>query len=369
MSAPTLMLVVIGSDAAPPAGISAGTDGPAPVRGDPYGARVVPQGGTPPYTYTLTDGALPDGTALDTSTGEITGTPTDQGWFEFEIEVADDLGDAEAFVFGITVGGGIGLMTSLPDAVHGVDYAALCKATGGVPPYTWSVEAGGLPSWASLVGDSITGTADNASNFLTAGAVTLRATDTNGNYGEAELFLRTWPPPFVSTLYSTVPTTTFVNANYLGTAVGRHGVSDIGIGAGGTGDGPAIRYSLAGEPPGIVIDERTGALSGIPTTPGLYDMDINTVDALGGNGTSTFQIRVYDDGQMKKYSAYVGNALDSDITVTHDFGTPPYAITVYDTFTGLEVIDVPIGGMDGNSFVLSFKDPPDVGQILVQVLG
>jgi hypothetical protein len=363
------LLVVIGDIAAAPDPLAVDAKVEFAVRGATIDAGMTPTGGVAPYTYSHTGGTLPAGTTLDSTTGKLLGTPTTQGFFEFEIEVEDSLGATDSATFGITVGGGIAIMRSLPDAVDGVDYAALCKATGGVPPYTWSVEAGGLPGWASLVGDTITGTAANASNFLTAGPVTLRATDTNGNYGEAELFLRTWPPPFVSALYSTIPDTTFVNANYLGTAAGRHGVADIGPGAGGTDAGPAIRYSLSGEPPGIVIDERTGALSGIPTVVGDYSMDINTVDALGGSGTTTFPIRVFADGQMKKFTDYFGNGIDADLVVTHNFGSVPYSITVYDTLTGTEPIEVPINAMDSNSFTLSFKDPPAIGQILVQVLG
>ena len=58
-------------------------------------------GGTPPYTYEIISGALPDGLTLNPTTGEIAGVPTVAGPFTFEARVTDaDLNTAE------TPGGG-----------------------------------------------------------------------------------------------------------------------------------------------------------------------------------------------------------------------------------------------------------------------
>ena len=45
-------------------------------------------------TYTLTSGALPPGLNLNTSTGQLSGTPTDPGSYTFSISVSDDNGVA-----------------------------------------------------------------------------------------------------------------------------------------------------------------------------------------------------------------------------------------------------------------------------------
>lgn len=43
--------------------------------GEPYTGRLTAVAGTPPYTWSITEGSLPAGLTLDPATGEITGTP------------------------------------------------------------------------------------------------------------------------------------------------------------------------------------------------------------------------------------------------------------------------------------------------------
>lgn len=66
--------------------------------------------------------------------------------------------------------------TSLPGGVVGTAYSASAclAATGGTPPYTWTLFSGTLPSWATLVSGCITGTPDAAA---TTSSLVFRATD------------------------------------------------------------------------------------------------------------------------------------------------------------------------------------------------
>jgi large repetitive protein len=54
----------------------------------PFSGKVVAQGGTPPYHF-LPAGALPPGLTLDSSTGQLTGTPTASGSTLFDVLVTD----------------------------------------------------------------------------------------------------------------------------------------------------------------------------------------------------------------------------------------------------------------------------------------
>lgn len=55
-----------------------------------YNATVLVLGGTPPYTWSIAGGKLPDGLMIDTASGVISGTPTKKGNYNFTIQVSDN---------------------------------------------------------------------------------------------------------------------------------------------------------------------------------------------------------------------------------------------------------------------------------------
>ena len=55
----------------------------------PFDGMQVVSGGTPPLTFSISQGSLPPGLTLDSSTGRLNGTPTTLGYFGFRIEVVD----------------------------------------------------------------------------------------------------------------------------------------------------------------------------------------------------------------------------------------------------------------------------------------
>lgn len=62
---------------------------PDGVVGVPYAATLTAGGGAPPYKWSMTQGTLPAGLTLDPATGQITGTPTEQGTFQITVKVED----------------------------------------------------------------------------------------------------------------------------------------------------------------------------------------------------------------------------------------------------------------------------------------
>ena len=57
--------------------------------GSAYSATLAAQGGTPPYSWSLSSGSLPQGLALNSTTGEVSGTPGQSGSFTFTAKVTD----------------------------------------------------------------------------------------------------------------------------------------------------------------------------------------------------------------------------------------------------------------------------------------
>ncbi len=107
-------------------------------------------GGGGQYTFALTTGVLPSGLTLNTSTGEISGTPPDPGIFCFTIRVQDQYGlfDEREYYLHVrpaSTGGGGHFITTpfLPYGPIGYPYGVTLTASGGTTPYRWS--ATGLP--------------------------------------------------------------------------------------------------------------------------------------------------------------------------------------------------------------------------------
>lgn len=132
-------------------------------------------GGTPPYTWAISSGTLPAGLTLNTSTGAISGTPTNSGTFNFQVKVTDSSspkGSATANL-SITVNPTLTITTnSLPNGSLNTAYAQSINSTGGIGPYTWSITSGNPPAGIMLgssngnsVNISGTPTASGTANF------------------------------------------------------------------------------------------------------------------------------------------------------------------------------------------------------------
>ncbi len=75
---------------------------PAAQTGVSYNASVVAQGGTAPYSWSVSAGSLPQGLTLDSKTGLISGTPSPSGTFTFTVVVADSASHAtQTFILAV----------------------------------------------------------------------------------------------------------------------------------------------------------------------------------------------------------------------------------------------------------------------------
>jgi len=62
---------------------------PAATGGQPYSASLAATGGISPYSWSVASGALPPGLTLNSSTGQISGTPDVAGTYSFTVTVRD----------------------------------------------------------------------------------------------------------------------------------------------------------------------------------------------------------------------------------------------------------------------------------------
>ncbi len=104
-----------------------------------YNQTVSASGGTGPYTFALTSGALPAGLSLDTNSGAITGTPSGSGSSTFTIRATDAFNNIGSRSYTVNIGT-ISLTVnpaSLPNGTTGSAYSQTVTASGGTGPYSF----------------------------------------------------------------------------------------------------------------------------------------------------------------------------------------------------------------------------------------
>jgi hypothetical protein len=137
--------------------------------GVPYNAALSASSGAQPYSWALSTGSLPDGVTLS-STGTISGIPTAAGTASFTVQVTDSSvpGQQATKALSIIAGTTPPLMITtsvLPNGTVGMAYSSTLSASGGTPPYSWSIFSGSLPAGLTLGGSAISGTPPHSGVF------------------------------------------------------------------------------------------------------------------------------------------------------------------------------------------------------------
>src|SRR5207253_3624694 len=163
----------------------------------PYSQPLLVIGGTNNYTWSAITPMVP-GLTLDSTSGVVSGTPTNTGNSNVTIQVTDDAGNTTtAFVVNFSIAGptatpiSFGAGPSLGPVQQGFGVTFNLSPGGGTPPYTITALTP-LPSGFALESDaSILSNGNPASSYFLAGnalasgsfTFTLKAEDTAGNIG------------------------------------------------------------------------------------------------------------------------------------------------------------------------------------------
>lgn len=114
------------------------------------------RGGLPPYAWSVANGTLPSGLALDPATGAIRGKPVAAGAFPVQLQVKDAAGLTANVAVALAVAKKLAITaTALRPGVEGRRYSAPIAKVGGVGPFVYRVLGGRLPPGLRL--DTTTG--------------------------------------------------------------------------------------------------------------------------------------------------------------------------------------------------------------------
>ncbi len=162
---------------------------------------VVVSSGYPSPTYAVSGGALPDGLALDPTTGAITGTPLTSGAWSATIAATNTYGSATSAFSGTTEVAPTILTTDLGTLTWGVP-VDWYLGVDGIPAAALSVASGALPSGLVLDADGrLHGTPDAVGTYT----VSVAATNTHGTDNRAfsgTVAMATAPAPTIAGITS-----------------------------------------------------------------------------------------------------------------------------------------------------------------------
>ena len=250
---------------------------PTGFTGKPYSLQIKGRDGTGcvPYVTFKVNGTLPNGLTM-TSSGLISGTPTQQGEWTFWI-IMQDIPASQGGVFwcadsaatekqfSITIQQGLTIVqrqSSLTPGQLNTPYSLQFSATGGNP--TWTVAAGALPTGLTLSSAGLLSGTPTAQ-----GDYSFKVTATDGNRSDTQTYAMSVVPKLqISTI---------------------RGVAEVGVpfraAAQATGAKGTYAWSVDPSTPlpaGLTFDPASGTIAGTPTSPGRTAVKLVVTDTPTG---------------------------------------------------------------------------------------
>ena len=250
-------------------------------------------------SWSVAEGALPDGMSIDPATGRVSGVPTKTGtWPGVVVRLEDESGTELSNAFDVIVSSDPVTATVPPLAVRvGSPFTGgTPSASGGTAPYSYAAADGSeLPEGVHL--DEASGVLSGELSETGEQAVFLVATDSTGLAGR----------PFIAGLTGYSPLSVSMDQpQYVGERLSPMTVTP---GIEEYSAMPPSQWSLSptAAPPGLAVSRDTGVISGTPVSTGDFGPYTLTVrDASGATAsTNPFTIRIDEAPDLQVQSSDV----------------------------------------------------------------
>ncbi|PYT23934.1 MAG: autotransporter outer membrane beta-barrel domain-containing protein, partial [Acidobacteria bacterium] len=236
-----------------------------------YNQNLNVSGGTAPYAWSVSAGALPTGINLTPSGSPATlSGSAAAGTYNFTIKVTDNAGGSDTQAYVLTINSALSITTpsSLPAGEITTFYSQQLNASGGSGSYTWAlINSTSLPQGVDLNTSTglISGTP--ASNTVGPHNFTVQVTDTLQGSASLTFSLNTVGGPSITT-GPTLPNGT-VNAVYSGvTLMASDGTAPY-----------SWSITVGALPANLILNGSTGAITGTPIAQGTFNFTAQVTDA------------------------------------------------------------------------------------------
>ena len=255
---------------------------PDVVVGTAYSQQFSQTGGVGPISFSKSAGVLPNGIGLNSSTGLLSGTPTETGTFDFTIEANDQNGCFGTATYSlhvqcpdITI---FPLPGSLASGTAGTPYFQQFTQTGGIGAVVFTRVGGNLPEGLSLTpGGLLSGTPLQSGNF----SFIIQVVDQNGCSSRSLQSLSINCPVMVLSPTNTNLPTATVGSSYSVTFSQTGGIAPV-----------TFSTATTTPPAALTLNPSTGVLSGVPTQLGTFPFDVVVTDVAGCLVRRTYTLEI-----------------------------------------------------------------------------